>query len=92
MDVWNQEINLSKATNQKFVSIPYDLFIDGEEPVKANYDKSRRKYRGLFLSNQGIKINADVNGSYQIMKKVFPNSFEDGVEGAGCHPLSMKIT
>lgn len=44
-------------------------YIDGEQPIKVNYDKSRRKHRGLFISNKGIKINADVNGSYQIMRK-----------------------
>lgn len=44
-------------------------YVDNEEPIKANYDKTRRKKRGLFVSNEGIEINADVNGSYQIMKK-----------------------
>lgn len=44
-------------------------YIDGEQPKKENYDKSRRKKRGLFRSNVGIYINADVNGSYQIMRK-----------------------
>ena len=44
-------------------------YVDGEEPIKDNYDKSRRKKRGLFISSEGIKINADVNGAYQIMKK-----------------------
>ena len=44
-------------------------YLDQELPIKENYNKKRRKYRGLFLSNQGISINADVNGSYQIMKK-----------------------
>lgn len=66
-------------------------FLDEEEPVKANYDKSRRVYRGLFISNKGLKINADVNGSYQIMKKVFPNAFSNGIEGAGCHPMILKV-
>lgn len=45
-------------------------YYDDEMPTKANYNKSRRKTRGQFVSNSGIKINADVNGSYQIMKKV----------------------
>ena len=44
-------------------------YIDGEDPIKSNYNKSRRKHRGLFISNTGIRINADVNGSYQMMKK-----------------------
>ena len=66
-------------------------FLDGEEPVKANYNKSRRVKRGLFVSNRGIKINADVNGAYQIMKKVFPKAFADGIEGAALHPVRVSI-
>ena len=58
-------------------------FLDNEEPIKTNYNKSRRKFRGLFVSNQGIKINADVNGSYQILKKVFPNAYSNGIVGVG---------
>ena len=45
-------------------------FLDNELPTKEYYDKSRRKYRGLFLSNDSRRINADVNASFQIMKKV----------------------
>ena len=66
-------------------------FLDGEEPIKSNYNKSRRIHRGLFKSNTEVLINADVNGSYQIMKKVFPNAFANGIEGVGLHPLSIKI-
>ena len=66
-------------------------FLDDEEPIKDNYNKSRRIHRGLFKSNTGILINADVNGSYQIMKKVFPNAFADGIEGIGLHPLSTQV-
>lgn len=66
-------------------------FLDNEMPIKANYNKTRRKYRGLFISNEGIKINADVNGAYQIMKKVFPNAFADGIEGVGLHPVRVNV-
>jgi putative transposase len=55
-------------------------FLDNEEPTKVNYDKSRRVHRGLFKSGNGF-INADVNGSLQIMRKVFPNAFADGIVG-----------
>ena len=102
---------MSKQSNQKFVSIPYQMllqqlkykcenvgikyieteesyssgtsFLDGEEPVKRNYDKSRRIERGLFRSNSGLLTNSDVNGSLQIMMKVFPNAFNEryGIEG-----------
>ena len=66
-------------------------FLDGEEPIKENYDKSRRIYRGLFVSNNGTKINADVNGSYQITKKAFPNAFSNGIVGVGLHPTVVNI-
>lgn len=65
-------------------------FVDNEDPVKENYDKTRRVHRGLFIGNNSVKINADVNGAYQIMKKVIPNAFADGIEGAGLHPLTIK--
>ena len=45
-------------------------FLDNELPTKEFYNKERRKYRGLFLSNNLKRINADVNASFQIMKKV----------------------
>ena len=56
-------------------------FLDNEEPIKENYNKKRRIKRGLFKSNNGTLINSDVNGSLQIIKKVAPNAFADGVQG-----------
>lgn len=66
-------------------------FLDDELPIKMNYNKSRRKHRGLFVSNKGTKINADVNGSYQIIKKVFPKAFAEGIEGVGLHPFKINL-
>lgn len=39
-------------------------FLDGELPIKENYNKSRRIFRGLFRSNKRKLINADLNGAY----------------------------
>lgn len=66
-------------------------FLDGEEPTKENYDRSRRINRGLFRNKNGVLINADVNGSYQILKKAFPDAFADGIEGVGLHPSLTKV-
>lgn len=66
-------------------------FLDGETPSQENYNKSRRVHRGLFVTEKGEKINADVNGSYQILKKAFPNSFEDGIVGVDLHPVVVNI-
>ena len=46
-------------------------FLDNELPTKEFYNKDRRKFRGLFISNNLKRINADVNASFQIMKKVY---------------------
>jgi putative transposase len=43
-------------------------------PIKENYNKNRRVERGLFQS-KGTLINSDVNGSLQIMRKAFPDSY-----------------
>lgn len=66
-------------------------FLDRESPQKEFYDKKRRIHRGLFVSNQGVQINADVNAAYQIMKKVFPNVYADGIEGVVLHPVRVDI-
>ena len=64
-------------------------FIDNEEPVKENYNKARRIYRGLFVSNKGIKINADLNGAYQILKKVVPEIRWN--RGCVLHPFVVNV-
>ena len=43
------------------------------------------------MSNKGIKINADVNGSYQILMKVFPNAFAEGVEGVALYLVRVNV-
>lgn len=35
----------------------------------------KRKYRGLYITKDGKYINADVNGSYNILRKEFPQLF-----------------
>jgi putative transposase len=66
-------------------------FLDGETPCKENYNKSRRIHRGLFKTNKGVMINADLNGAYQIIKKVFPDAFANGIEGVDLHPVRVNI-
>ena len=112
---WKKGTNLGKKTNQNFVSIPFNKFIDmltykcalegisihitdesytskasfldrdfildhkSADLVKHKFS-GRRKYRGLYKSkNFAQSINADVNGSLNIMRKFFqyhPNFVE----------------
>ena len=65
-------------------------FLDNELPTKEFYDKSRRKYRGLFLSNESKRINADVNASFQIMKKIYIDfAYNDSIKYA--NPIVKTI-
>lgn len=70
-------------------------FLDNEAPTKENYNKSRRIHRGLFKSNEGCLINADVNAAYQIIKKVVPNALYTiegyGIVGCNTHPVKQTI-
>lgn len=45
-------------------------YLDSEQPIKGLYNITRRVSRGVFLTNTGQRINADVNSGYQILKKV----------------------
>lgn len=110
---------MNKVTNQNFVYIPYETFInkleykcesvginlikteesytsgtsflDNELPIKENYNKSRRIKRGLFKSNNGEYINSDVNGAFQIMRKVFSNVTTNEIVGAYSHPVIINL-
>ena len=66
-------------------------FLDGEDICKHDKYMGKRVTRGLFVSRNGIKINADVNGAYNIMLKAIPNAFSDGIEGVGVHPMVLTI-
>lgn len=120
-DGWKQKVNLGKITNQKFTTIPFNMFIqkltykcehlgieiittkesytsgtsflDNEPPTKEFYNKSRRIHRGLFKTNTGKLINADINGACQIMRKVFVNAFNklDNI-GFVMHPVRVNLT
>ena len=65
-------------------------FLDHELPTKEYYDKSRRKSRGLFLSNDSKRINADVNASFQIIKKIRKDfTYDDSIKYA--NPIVKTI-
>ena len=67
-------------------------FLDDEQPEKENYIKSRRVHRGLFRSNLGKLINADVNAAYQIMKKVFRDAEMPADRGFVMNPLRVNFS
>lgn len=85
----SEEIGIDFIENEEWYTSGTS-FLDNELPVKENYNKNRRVHRGLFVSNTGIKINADVNGAYQIMRKVFSNVTNE-IVGVHLHPVIINI-
>lgn len=44
-------------------------FVDGERAVKREAYAGRRVKRGLFKTKNGLKVNADINASFNIMRR-----------------------
>lgn len=78
-----------KTVNEKYTS--GTSFFDNEPPTKEFYNKSRRILKHLWECNDGRKVNADVNDSYQIMRKAYPEFFTNGVKGYKRDPKVIEI-
>ena len=65
-------------------------FLDMEPIGKHEQYLGKRVKRGLFRSADGRYINADVNGSYNMVRKVAPDAFEQGSRGCVVHPVLLK--
>jgi putative transposase len=73
-------------------------FLDGDEiPVydpasPQQYEFSgKRVARALYRAKDGRPIHADVNGSFNTLRKAFPDAFGNGTEGAAVRPLRLDI-
>ncbi|MEL6524136.1 MAG: transposase [Chloroflexota bacterium] len=62
-------------------------FLDGEAPQKQATYVGQRVKRGLFRTQTGQYINADVNASYNILLKALPNAFAEGIQDVTVHPI-----
>ena len=81
-------------SNESYTSIC--SFLDNEKICKHSNYMGERIERGLFKSSKGYLINADVNGSLNILRKVVPNAFVDiikskGVEGFIVNPVIINV-
>lgn len=66
-------------------------FLDGEPIHHHDSYAGRRIHRGMFRSATGKLINADLNGAYNIILKVAPSAFANGVEDVAVHPVVLTI-
>jgi len=66
-------------------------FLDLEEMKHQVQYLGKRVYRGMFVSKLGKKINADVQGAYNIIRKVVPGTFDgQGIEGLVLNPIIIN--
>jgi len=67
-------------------------FLDSEPIQRQVTYLGRRVKRGLFISARGRRIQADVNGSYNILRKEVPCAFDAaGIEGAVVRPVRLVL-
>ncbi|MEM9925821.1 MAG: hypothetical protein AAF915_19070 [Cyanobacteria bacterium P01_D01_bin.50] len=61
----------------------------GNKPDNWKPSGTRIK-RGLYRSKSGL-INADVNASYNILRKEFPDAFSQGIKGCVVQPRLVNV-
>ena len=71
-------------------------FLDQDEipiygKVTSPKFSGRRVSRGMYKTKDGRRINADVNGSLNILSKGFPNAFSNGIQGVVVHPIKIYL-
>ena len=66
--------------------------LDLEPIMKQKNYMGNRKHRGLFVSLTGIKINADLNGSLNILRKVSPDKGKETIQTLRCRGQAIWPT
>ena len=66
-------------------------FLDLEPVGEHSVYAGRRVKRGLFVASTGRRINSDVNAAYNLLRKVVPNAFGNGIGGAVVHPVWLRL-
>ena len=68
-------------------------FLDDEFPEKRESYAGRRVTRGLFRSSTGKTVNADVQGSCNIVREVFRDAFSEakGIGAAVVRARRMSL-
>jgi putative transposase len=66
-------------------------FLDMEPIGKHEVYAGNRVKRGLFRASTGRCLNADINAAFNIMRKVVPNAFGNGIGGVVVHPVRIAL-
>ena len=84
--ICSEESYTSKASFLNLDKIPV---YGSDEALKVKFS-GYRQTRGMYkIKGEKTRINADVNGSYNIMRKVIPTVFDGGIEGVVVRPTRV---
>jgi putative transposase len=67
------------------------LPVYGATEAQVPLFSGKRMKRGLYRAADGRHINADVNGAYNILRKVAPDAFAQGSRGCVVHPVRLAV-
>lgn len=65
------------------------LPVYGSAEAASAVFSGKRVKRGLYRAADGTPLNADVNGAYNIIRKVAPEAFAQGSRGCVVHPVRL---
>jgi len=82
-----EESYTSKASFLDLDELPV---YDPANPREYEFSGKRVK-RGLYRASDGRRIQADVNGSYNTLRKAVPNSFGQGIEAPVVAPVQVTV-
>jgi putative transposase len=62
------------------------------EPI-GHHDRylGKRIKRGMFVASTGQAVNADINGSYNILRRFAPDAFAQGIAGCLLRPDPLRL-
>lgn len=83
----NEESYTSQADFLMLDPIP----VYGDEESKVVNFSGKRITTKCYRSGTGQIIHADINGSYNILRKVIPTAFCSGIEGVVVRPVGLKV-
>ncbi|HBE18653.1 MAG TPA: transposase [Cyanobacteria bacterium UBA11149] len=80
---------------ESYTSVSNFLALDpipvyGESDGDSVEFTGKRIQRGLYKTIDGLLINADVNGSYNIMRKALPKALSNGIESCVVQPRRVN--
>ncbi len=85
--ILQEESYTSKASFLDLDDLPV---YDPANPSEYQFS-GQRVERGLYRARSGRRIHADVNGSYNTLRKAVPNSFGQGREAVAVRPVRVDV-